>query len=150
MQITYLRIQNFKSIRDMEIGSVEQALILVGKNNTGKTSVLDAIGAVCQSYQLHPQDFNERRQAVRIQVVLSVTQEDLQLFHRLGIVSRYRRYEAWERAFCQKLPSFREGKLSFTYHANLDGKARYEDGYKKNNPWIPQILPRLYRISPPW
>ena len=46
MQFTYLRIQNFKSIRDMEIKDIEAALILVGKNNTGKTSVLDAFSAV--------------------------------------------------------------------------------------------------------
>ncbi len=72
MEIAYLRIQNFKSIRDMEIPEIDQALILVGKNNTGKTSVLDAIGAVCGGYRISPQDFNERGQAVRIQVGLSI------------------------------------------------------------------------------
>lgn len=43
MRFTYLRIRHFKSIEDMEIKDIENALILVGKNNTGKTSVLDAI-----------------------------------------------------------------------------------------------------------
>ena len=43
MQITSVHIRNFKSIREMEIHGIENALILVGKNNTGKTSVLDAI-----------------------------------------------------------------------------------------------------------
>ena len=56
MKITNLRIQNFKSIRDMEISDIDQALILVGKNNTGKTSVLDAIGAVCGGYRISPGD----------------------------------------------------------------------------------------------
>ena len=42
MQITSVHIRNFKSIREMEIHGIENALILVGKNNTGKTSVLDA------------------------------------------------------------------------------------------------------------
>ena len=50
MQLTYLHIHNFKSIRDMEITDIDSALILVGKNNTGKTSVLDAICAVCGYY----------------------------------------------------------------------------------------------------
>ena len=45
MQITSVHIRNFKSIREMEIHGIENALILVGKNNTGKTSVLDAIRA---------------------------------------------------------------------------------------------------------
>ena len=43
MKISYIRIQNFKSIRDLEITELENALILVGKNNTGKTNVIDAI-----------------------------------------------------------------------------------------------------------
>ena len=37
MQITYLSVRNFKSIRNLEIRHIENALILVGKNNTGKT-----------------------------------------------------------------------------------------------------------------
>lgn len=45
MRIIDLRIKNFKSIRDMHIGGIENALILVGKNSTGKTAVLDAIRA---------------------------------------------------------------------------------------------------------
>ena len=147
MEITYLRIRNFKSIQDMEVSDIDQALILVGKNNTGKTSVLDAISAVCGSYEISPHDFNERRQAVRIQVRLRIQEEDLRLLHRLGRVSRYRRFEAWQKAFCQKLPSFQDGTLSFTFHANQDGKLRYEDGFRKHNPVIPQILPRLYRIG---
>ena len=42
MQIKFLNIKNFKSIRKLEIKDVENCLILVGKNNTGKTVVLDA------------------------------------------------------------------------------------------------------------
>lgn len=56
MQITGLRIKNFKSIRDMRIENIENALILVGKNSTGKTSVLDAVRAVGGSYEIRPRD----------------------------------------------------------------------------------------------
>ena len=45
MKISSLEIRNFKSIRDMKIEDIENALILVGKNNTGKTVVLDALKA---------------------------------------------------------------------------------------------------------
>ena len=45
MQIISVHIKNFKSIEDMEITDIENALILVGKNNTGKTGILDAIRA---------------------------------------------------------------------------------------------------------
>ena len=50
MQIIDLWIRNFKSIRDMHIGGIENALILVGKNSTGKTAVLDAIRAASGDY----------------------------------------------------------------------------------------------------
>ena len=43
MKITYIKIRNFKSIRDIEICDIENALILVGKNSTGKTSIIDAL-----------------------------------------------------------------------------------------------------------
>ena len=43
MKISYLHIKNFKSIRDLELKDLENALILVGKNNTGKTVVISAI-----------------------------------------------------------------------------------------------------------
>lgn len=59
MQLTYLHIRNFKSIRDLEIRGIDRALILVGKNNTGKTSVLDAVCAVCGCYEVREEDFNE-------------------------------------------------------------------------------------------
>ena len=65
MQISSLHIKNFKYIRDMEIRDIENALILVGKNNTGKTSVLDAVRAVNGSYQVRESDFNEKKAADR-------------------------------------------------------------------------------------
>ena len=34
MKITYLKICNYKSIEQLEITDIENALILVGKNNT--------------------------------------------------------------------------------------------------------------------
>ena len=147
MQLTYLHIHNFKSIRDMEIRDIDRALILVGKNNTGKTSILDAVCAVCGCYQVQETDFNEREQAIRIDASFSISGEDLALFHRMGIVSQYRRYEVWRRVFGERLPSFSQGELCFTFHVNKDGKVRYEDISRKNNPYIPMILPRIYRIT---
>ena len=46
MKITQLHIRNFKSIHHMHLEDIENALILVGQNNTGKTTVLDAVRAV--------------------------------------------------------------------------------------------------------
>ena len=43
MKICGLEINNFKSIRHLKIENIDNAFILVGKNSTGKTAVLDAI-----------------------------------------------------------------------------------------------------------
>lgn len=147
MQIKSLHIQNFKSIRELTICDIENALILVGKNNTGKTVVIDAIRAVTGNYTVRENDFNEKKQNIEIAMVLTITEEDLHQFHAHGMVSAYKRYESWERDFREKLPSFLNGQLSFVCSINYNGKIRYEDSGHKNNRYIPDILPKLYFID---
>ena len=147
MQITDLWIRNFKSIRDMHIENIENALILVGKNDTGKTAVLDAVRAVGGDYEVRKEDFRESYPNVEILVTLQITEADFQRFHRYGIVSSYRRYESWYRDFCRKLPSYRDGKLTFEYTVNRDGRIRYSDGHQKNNGFIPKIFPHIYYMD---
>lgn len=147
MQIKFLSIQNFKSIRKLEIWDVENALILVGKNNTGKTVVLDAIRAVTGDYVVSEQAFNEKKQNIEIGMILEITEEDLQRFHKNGLVSGYKRYEAWKNDFYEKLPSYVDGQLNFVCSINRNGKIRYEDSTNKDNIYIPEILPKLHFID---
>ncbi len=147
MQIQSLCIRNFKSIRELEIQDVENSLILVGKNNTGKTAVLDAIRVVTGHYTVAEQDFNEKKQNIEIDIVLSITEEDLQQFHGRGVVSNYKRFDAWKQEFCDKLPSFHEGQLSFTCVVNRNGTIRYDDGSQKHNSYILSVLPKLHFID---
>lgn len=148
MQIVSLRIQNFKSIRDVYIENIENALILVGKNNTGKTAVLDAVRAVSGSYRIQPENFREDFSNIEVSVVLKIEEEDLLRLHQNGIVSQYRRMEAWERDFKRKLPAYGEdGYLSFVFTANRDGRIRYNDGIHKNNPYIKEVFPKIYYID---
>lgn len=147
MQIQFLHIKNFKSIRELKITDIENSLILVGKNNTGKTVVLDAIRAVTGHYTVLETDFNEKKQNIEIAMVLEITEEDLHQFHSHGVVSAYKRYDSWKRDFCEKLPSFLEGSLSFVCSINQNGKIRYEDGFHKNNHCIPEVLPKLHFID---
>lgn len=147
MRILSLHIKNFKSIREMKIQGIENALILVGKNNTGKTSVVDAIRAAFGIYQVTEGDFNERKQKIEIRVSLQITEEDLHQLHRLGKVSMYKRYEVWKKDFGAKLPSFQDGVLVFTCTINGKGEVRYSDGYKKDNQRIREILPKVYHID---
>ena len=147
MKFTSLTIRHFKSIEEMKIRDIENALILVGKNNTGKTSVLDAIRMVTGSRQVRPEDFNEKLQNIEIEVELEITGEDLSLFHQRGAVSSYKRYSLWEQEVRKRLPSFRGEKLNFTCAINREGKRRYGDGFKKHNKYIEEINPRLYYID---
>ncbi|HIZ80441.1 MAG TPA: ATP-binding protein [Candidatus Lachnoclostridium stercorigallinarum] len=147
MKFSRIIIRNFKSIREMEIREIENALILVGKNNTGKTSVLDAIRMLGGSYVPAERDFNEKMQNIEVEVFLEITEEDLRRMHLLGIVSAYKRYEVWERDFCRRLPSFKDGILHFTFTCNHSGEMRFGDGYKKNNRQIGEVLPHMYCID---
>lgn len=147
MKITDLRIQNFKSIHDMHIPDIENALILVGQNNTGKTTVLDAIRAVGGEYVIGPEDFGEAGAKIRIRVTLSFTEDDMEQLRRGGVVSQYRKREAWQQDFQQKLPSFSDGALTFTMTANRDGRIRYMDGVNKHNPYIQEVFPKIYHVD---
>ena len=48
MKIKRLHIKNYKSIKELEIDDAQDALILVGRNNSGKSVILDAILAIKQ------------------------------------------------------------------------------------------------------
>lgn len=82
MQITDLWIRNFKSIKSMHIENIENALILVGQNNTGKTVVLDALRAVIGNYEIGEEDFLEDYPNIEIMVSLKIQEEDLKRFHK--------------------------------------------------------------------
>lgn len=147
MKISSLRIKNFKSIRDFEIKEVDYACILVGKNNTGKTVVLDAIRAVMGDYTIARKDFTFPNKPVEVTIGLELTEEDLQILYDRAAVSRYKKYEAWERDFKTKLPSYQDGVLTFTWQMYENGTVCFNDGFKKNNTHIPVVLPKLYYID---
>jgi len=147
MKISDLYIQNFKSIHNMHIQDIENALILVGQNNTGKTTVLDAIRAVGGEYQICPEDFGENGANIEISVSLKFTQKDLELLRKNGVVSKYRKKDACMQDFRKKLPSWSDDTLSFTMIANRDGRIRYQDGIKKHNPYIQEVFPKIYYVD---
>ena len=147
MQFTGLHIRNFKFIRDMKIQDIGNALILVGKNNTGKTTILDAIRAVCGSYVVTDEDFNEKKQNIEIEVSVKITEDDRQMLHRSGIVSQYKRYDIWDKDFRSKLPSYDGEIMTFLFTVNREGQTRYGDGVKKHNRYIQEVMPKIYYID---
>ena len=78
---------------------------------------------------------------------LEITGEDLQQFHAQGLVSGYKKFDAWMQEVQELLPSFKENMLAFTCVINHSGKVRYDDGTNKHNPHIMEILPKLHFID---
>lgn len=147
MEISYVEIRNFKFIETLSIRHIESALILVGQNSVGKSSILSAIAAAMGEYVPIPADFNQQRQNIEISVALSLSDRDLQLLFRGKKVSTYKRWDSWFKDFTGKLPSYKDGTLTFTYIANYNGNIRYNDGIHKNNRYISQVLPSVYYLD---
>lgn len=147
MRITYLKICNYKSIRELVIQDVENALILVGKNNTGKTAVIDAILTAAGLRTPANWEYLDPGKPISISLQFELTDDDLQYYHTKGILSKAKDYEKWLEEFRQKLPSYQDHLLSFTFLAKPDHKIRYQDGYTKHNPDILRIFPKIYHID---
>ena len=147
MKISYLHIKNFKSIRDLEIKEVDNALILVGKNNTGKTGVIDAIRAASGTVEIKPRFFLDENKNISIAMRVEFDEKDLFAFHTKGVVSKYKKYNMWEKDFCTKLPSYKDGIIEFECIIGKNGIMKYNDGVKKNNPYIKEIFPKIYHID---
>ena len=77
MKITQLSIKNFKSVEELVIRDIEDVLILVGRNNAGKSVMLDAIRAVSGDYAISEADFHHRDGNITIGIQLLITDEDL-------------------------------------------------------------------------
>ena len=147
MRIEYFLIRNFKSIRELEINDIEDVLILVGRNNAGKSVVLDAIRAVTGDYEVSLRDFNDNEGNISITVRISIEDEDLAVLYQKGQVSSFKHYDLWYKDFCNKLPSLKDGILEFEYVYSRDGKIKYRDGVKKNNIYIKTVLPRIFYVD---
>ena len=147
MKICYLKIKNFKSIRELEISDVENALILVGKNNTGKTAVIDALLLVAGLHPVTAYDYLDKNHSIEISVKLEFTDMDLQYFHEKGVISKLRGFDAWFAEFHTRLPSFQDNSISFSCLVNPNRQIRYNDGYQKNNTFILDIFPKIYHID---
>lgn len=147
MKLLSLHIQNFKSIKDMKITDIENTLILVGKNNVGKTVLLDALRILTDEYKVQTYDFNEFNQKIIIELELELIEEDLENLYNQGKVSNYKKYILWKQDFTEKIPSFNNNKVFIQCNVSTSGKIRYSDGINKNNEFIKEVLPEFHMID---
>ncbi|MBR6474894.1 MAG: AAA family ATPase [Lachnospiraceae bacterium] len=109
MKISSILIRNFKTIRELNIDNIESAFIIVGKNSTGKTTILKAILAVAGEYAVKATDFNDPNRNIEIAVNLEITNADILEMHSKGKISKYKSFDMWYEDFCTQLPTFVRG-----------------------------------------
>ena len=71
MRMTGIHIKRFRAIRDVTIDSVENALILVGQNNTGKSTIIDALRVALGDIAITKKDFNWEAAILRLRLHLN-------------------------------------------------------------------------------
>ncbi|MCR5431403.1 MAG: ATP-binding protein [Lachnospiraceae bacterium] len=169
MKISSLFIKNFKTIKELILGNIENAMIIVGKNSTGKTTILHAIRAVAGDYTVCPGDFNDAERNIEIAVDLELSNDDILMFHKTGTISKYKNFDMWYEEFKKTLPSFESvkkevsqdyenymritqpedygGVLKFVFVVDRELNVRYYDGYNKNNISIVDIIPKVHFID---
>ena len=116
MKISSLLIRNFKTIKELNIDSIESAFIIVGKNSTGKTTILKAILAAAGQYEVKNTDFNDPNRNIEIAINLEITNTDIAELHSKGKISKYKSFDMWYKEFCDVFPTFvRGGKVPDSY-----------------------------------
>ena len=86
MQITQLRIENFRGIKSLEL-QLDETTVFIGANNTGKTAILEAVriglsrrwgrrGTGFTEYDIHrPEEGTDPRTAPQVQVYLEFEEQ---------------------------------------------------------------------------
>lgn len=100
-RLSHLRIKNFRACRNVSL-AFEGYTPLVGQNNTGKSTILQAIGWVLKPNVLSQQDFHDAEQAVEVIACIDgITEEVLDRIpdqrHRTAIVPYCRDSRLWIR-----------------------------------------------------
>ncbi len=147
MKINAMYISNFKSVRKMEINDIDSAFILVGKNGTGKSAVIDAVRAITGNYPVRREHFKNPKENVEIGITLEFSIDALEQMNEWGMISKERTYDKWEEEFLEKFPTFKENQIKIVYKVTPSMEVIYSDEYGVANPHIKEILPKVYFIN---
>ncbi|MGJ8673785.1 AAA family ATPase [Rubritalea sp.] len=89
MKITTIKIKNFRLLKDFEIDLEKNLSLVIGKNNSGKTSFLSLLNKLLASDRnaFNYDDFNLDIRKQIIEQLTSETQPDIETYEPLGIRS---------------------------------------------------------------
>lgn len=149
MKIAACKIKNYKSIRMLEMKQIDSAVILVGKNNCGKTLVMDALRTALGVLPIEDDSYCDAEQDIKIEIVLEITEDDLFRLNENKKVSSRTDYVLWFEEFCERLPNYnvKNGRIKFTFVANPQKDIYYIDSLGHENLYIKDILPQVYYID---
>ncbi|WP_035651783.1 ATP-dependent endonuclease [Flavobacterium sp. ASV13] len=109
MNLSHIHIKNFRSIKDEEIKFNHNCLVLLGKNEAGKTNVLKAISSLFAIYKVSDKDKRKRIENEKItenyiRAVFNLTPSDFKT-----IEERFRKkYKGFENISFKSGKSYRE------------------------------------------
>lgn len=73
MKIRSIEIHNFRSIQNQKIDVIQDALVLVGQNNTGKSAFIGAVRAFFGDYEITAEDFYRDTTEIKIKIELEIS-----------------------------------------------------------------------------
>ena len=90
-----------------------------------------------RSYEISLDDFNETMQNIEIGLYLSVTEEDLHIFHKKRYsMSQYKKYDLWKRILRVNFHLTKMKRSPLRFIANKKANSGFYDGKKKHNKYI--------------
>ena len=99
MKIKEVEVKNFKSVDQLKISEINDVLILVGRNHSGKSVIMDALRVVTGNLMIDKKDFHSDKGNISISVKLEFSSSDLEYLHKNGVCGKARKYEAWKNAY---------------------------------------------------
>lgn len=73
MRIRKVEISNFRSIEHQVINGIENILVLIGKNNSGKSALLQAINAFWGNYSIDEDDFYKNKDNITNEMEIKIS-----------------------------------------------------------------------------
>lgn len=147
MKITQLMIKNFMSIKELEVTDIENTLIFVGKNNVGKSSILNGIKLLCGEYVVSENTFHTVNEPIEIRGTLKLYEHDFLNLFKERKVSKHRKFEKWSEEFRERITLDSDDVTTVTLKVYPNGETRYGDALLKINPYVQEILPTLNIIN---
>lgn len=137
MRITKIKIDNFRLLKKFSIDLEKDLSLVIGKNNTGKTSLLSALDCFLNGKKLTYDDFNTDLRDEFDQLILNPVNENdfVPKWIKLRIIIEYDDNDdlsSVSKLLMSLNPDDRMITLEFTYELNYTNYLQLQDDFRKN------------------